>query len=164
MRTRIVHTKIWNDDWFYALSSDAQRLFLYCLTNQYIGLTGVYELSDRIICFDLKLSTENLEQLKNELTKKVIFIDGWVIVLKANSYNSYTGEKNQKAITRELLSLPQHIRRYCIDTLSTTPNTLINHKSKIINHKSEITDTSDTVSKVDTSPFRVQLRAKGLNV
>lgn len=144
MKTRIIHTKIWQDDWFYDLSANAQRLFMYCLTNQHIGLSGIYELSDRVICFDLKLQLDELQQLKTELIKKVLFIEGWVCITNASKHCSYTGEKNEIAVKKELEAIPFSVKKYIIDTLSTTKNsvfealdTSINQKSELINQKSE---------------------------
>jgi hypothetical protein len=164
MKTRIVHTKIWQDDWFYNLSANAQRLFLYCITNQHIGLAGIYELSDRIIRFDLKLAPDELSDLKTELGKKVMFFDGWIYVVNSSRYCNYSGEKNELATKRELLKVPESIRRYIIDTVSSTIDTSINHKSKTINHKSEIINQeSETINK-GMELLRQTLTSKGVKV
>lgn len=156
MKTRIIHTKIWQDDWFYNLSSHAQRLFLYCITNQQIGLSGAYELPERVILFDLKLTTAEFESLKLELKEKALFSNGWVIVPNANKYNPYSGAKNFIAYTKEIEQLPVDISKLLTglsttdsvsetkNTVSQIENTTINHKSVIINHKSD-----DTVSGIE---------------
>ena len=38
MKTRIVHTKIWQDDYFVNLSFQEKVLFLYLISNEYIML------------------------------------------------------------------------------------------------------------------------------
>lgn len=159
MKTRIIHTKIWQDDWFYNLSSGAQRLFLYCITNEHIGLSGAYESSERVICFDLKLTAEEFNTLKAEIASKVIFTNGWVVIPTAYKYNPYSGAKNFVAYTKEFEQLPVEIKELLTglspaDTLSSTKNTLSeiknstsnhNHKSVIINHKSAARVSSDEI-------------------
>jgi hypothetical protein len=134
MKTRIVYTKIWKDDWFLGLSDDAQRLFIFLLTNEDIGLSGVFEISDREITYRTRLDGKQLEKAKSDLVPKVLFHNGYCAIVNNNKYYAYKGEKNEKACASELSRIPT-------DTLSILYpypiDTPINHKSEIINHKSE---------------------------
>lgn len=146
MKTRIIHTKIWEDEWFTALSKEAKLLFLYLISNQRINLCGAYEITDRVIIFESGLKKSELQKAKNELVEKVIFYEEWIYVKNATRHGGYKGEKNETANTRELSNLPENIRKCFIegkcDRVSVgylyPIDTPINHKSEIINHKSEI--------------------------
>lgn len=134
MKTRIIHTKIWDDEFFQSLSQETQLVFLYILTCQDINICGAFELADRKILYYTNISPEQLETAKSELLPKVIFKNGWVIVKNVDKYNRYVGEKNDTARKRELELVPEEIR-YCIDTsINTSIHTTLYHNH---NQKSE---------------------------
>jgi len=108
MKQRKVWTKIWKDEWFCNLSQSARILFLYLITNESIGFTGCYELSDRQITFDTKLT--GLEKLKKELSPKVKFFDGWVYIVNSQGYNGFAGPSFEIAISKEKTSIPENIK------------------------------------------------------
>jgi len=115
MKQRKIYTKIWKDDWFCSLSQNSKLLFLYLLTNESIGFSGCYELSDRQIVFDTNI--KDLEKIKKELFPKIIFFNGWVYVVNAQGYNNFVGDSFEKAIKKEIDLIPENIK-----------NTLINVK------------------------------------
>jgi hypothetical protein len=84
---------------------------MYLFTNQYIGISGMYELSDRIIMFDTGLTLKELEACKEELAPKVSFIKGFVYVRNAEKYDPIRGEKNTllKAKQDELSLIPDEV-------------------------------------------------------
>ncbi len=147
MKTRIIWTKIWEDDWFQSLSDDGQKLFLFLLTNRSINLCGCYQISDWLIKTQTRI--KNLEKAKKELYPKVKFFKDWVFIKNAEFYGGYKGEKNEIAKNKELQEIPDHVKTALfggknkesesIDTLSIGYqrgiNTSINHKSEIINNK-----------------------------
>ncbi len=144
MKTRIIHTKIYfEDDWFYNLSVIQKFLFIYLITNSHIGLTGIYELPDRVILSETRLELEDLIEGKKifEENKKILFYKGWIKIVNAEKYAQYLGEKNETARNKELNDIPLEVKdlfsRYPIYTVSGTPDTTINHKSETINQKSE---------------------------
>ncbi len=141
MKTRIIHTDIhFQDDWFNTLSIGYRYLYIYLFTNTYIGQTGAYKISERIILLETGATKEQWHEARAEFEKsgKVKFIGEYIIVLNARKNSDYSGPKNVNAYRKELLSLPREIQ----DTLSIpyayTSDTTINHKSKIINHKSGV--------------------------
>lgn len=145
MKTRIVWTKIWEDDFFVSRSRIGKLLFLYLITNQRINLSGFYEISDRVIMFDLGLSKIELEKAKREVFPKVVFYKGWVYVVNAKELGGYKGKKNKIAIEKELYQIPSHIKKAIksmlsdrvskkSDRVSGVSNTPINNKLKIINN------------------------------
>jgi hypothetical protein len=114
MTKRQIHTKIWTDDGFAVLSKNAKILFLYCLTNSRIGLSGMFECSDRVICFESGLTQKELLEAKEELQKSVLFFEGWVFVKKGKEYNPINGETNplQVALQKEVENVPKDVLQY----------------------------------------------------
>jgi len=141
MKTRIVHTKIYDDDWFNTLSIVYKMLFIYFFTNSRIGLTGIYQLSDRIIKFETGATPEQLQEAKTlfEKDRKIFFYKDWIYVVKSSIYGGYSGPKNAVAYDNEKEKLPKEIKKYFNNKVSIgyqySSDTSINHKSEIINHK-----------------------------
>lgn len=143
MKTRIIHTKIWKDQWFVSLSKDARFLFHYLLTNDKINISGIYELSDREIVFDTSIDTSVITSLKKELYPKAIFFEGWVRICNVDRYNKYRNSpSNEVAFNKEMSYISANIFKGLeipVDTsVNTSPHTPINNKSEIINKKPEI--------------------------
>jgi len=150
MKTRIVYTKFWHDDYILNLNLSEKMLFIYLLTNSSVGLSDIYELSDKIISFETGISNSNLKDIKEKFQKdgKFIFYRGHIKILNCEKYNTFSGEKNEKAKEREISLLNQDILNE-IDTLSipyiypihgeeTIADSPNNHKSETINKKPEI--------------------------
>lgn len=158
MRTRIIHTRMWEDPFFINLSRQSRLLFIYLISNQRINLSGCYELSDRTIIFDTGLTKSELETSKKDLEGKVEFYDGWVYVVNAQRLGGYKGEKNRVAMDRELEEVPQNVKDILFkanhdrvsknhDRVFEVSDTSINHKSEIKNQKSEKEKNKKLISK-----------------
>lgn len=104
MEKRIVFTKIWRDSWFSDLSRSSRLLFIYLITNPYIGFSGYFECPDRLICFETGLTQPELDQAKIDLQGKVAFHEGWVYVKNAEKLDPIKGENNplRKAYEKEI--------------------------------------------------------------
>lgn len=142
MKTRIIHTKIWQDEWFCGLSRASRFVFIYLLTCPQNNISGKFELPDRIIIFDTGVSRDELEQAKKDLAERVVFYLGWVRIIHTNKYNNYVNNpKLEVALKREIELIPEEINRV-LDEYDTSIHTSIytpnNHKSEIINNKSII--------------------------
>ena len=137
MKTRMVYTKFWHDNYVSELTAKEKLVFIYLITNEKINLCGIYELPDKYIRFDLGLTQPELEGIKEKFMKdgKFLFIDGWVSIVNFNGYNSFAGEKNERAKQKELEQIPQKVieYQYSIDRVSTNLDTLNNHNHNI-NH------------------------------
>lgn len=123
MKTRILWTKIWDDSWFDSLSKDSRILFLYLITNQDIGLSGCYSITDKKICFHTHLTVEELQKAKVELSPKIKFVDNWVYVVNSQGYNHFTGKSNEVAVSRELELIPNNVKQTLFKDKPYTPNT-----------------------------------------
>lgn len=138
MKTRILYTKIWEDDFVSTLPLIQKALFIYFITNQRIGQTGIYEVTDRIILFETGATPDQLQQAKDKFMQagKILFIDGWVQVANSGKYNSYTGDSNKKAYEKEIESIPSLVTESFknltlggegVGTLSGVPDSPSNH-------------------------------------
>ena len=142
MKTRIVHTRFWQDSFVATLNHKEKLVFIYLLTNDRVSLTGIYELPDKYILIDLDLSKEELEVIKQKLSGKIDFVSGWIVIVKHDLYNSYSHGKAGIARNKELTEIPLKIRQY-VSKKYTTTNTSIHtsmdtyHKPETINHKLE---------------------------
>ncbi len=143
MKTRIIHTRFWQDEFVSELSHKEKLLFMYLLTNDRVSLTGIYELPEKYIKADLELTNKEIEIAKEKFVNegKFYFYKSWIKILNHDRFNNYNGEKISLAKEKELVNIPTEIREYVwvsdtsIDTSIYTPN---NHKSKTIIHKSKI--------------------------
>lgn len=130
MKTRIVHTKIWDDNWFQDLSRATQFVFLYLITCESINICGAFEMPDRKIIYHTGVNSAELEKAKDELAGKVLFYDGWVLIENVDKYNSFNGPKNEVAREKEISYLPEKLQKYIrgIDTsIDTSIYTTHNH-------------------------------------
>lgn len=140
MKTRIIHTKFWKDNYISTLNHKEKLLFIYLITNDQVSICGIYELPDKYIRADLNLTKKELTDIKAKLQKdgKIAFWNGWVRVRNVDKYNRYSGEKNDIARDRELSLAPDKLVNFGwgIDTsINTSMDTLRNQKSEIRNQK-----------------------------
>lgn len=147
MKTRIVHTKIWEDDYFVSLDANGKLLFMYLITNSRVNMVWTYEISVRQMSFDTGLVPEKvtklLEKFKND--KKILFTMGWVHLCNAHKYETYSGELNERSKNKILAQIPLEVLSQCkaiLDTPIDTPiNTplipSINNKEEIINNNTK---------------------------
>jgi hypothetical protein len=145
MKTRVFHTKYWYDSYVYSLKSKEKLFYLYFFTNDRIGLICIYEIPDNMIIQQLAITQKELDKLKDKFQSdcKLIFYKNYVMIPNVIKYQSYTGEKNEIARHKEILSTPDNIHlyfeNYCNDTLSIqypySIDTASNKKSKISNKK-----------------------------
>jgi len=142
MKTRIIYTKFWYDNYISTLTHKEKLAFLYFITNEKVNICGIYELPDKYIKVDLDITQEELDRIKEKFMKdnKFMFIDGWIKIINFKLYNKFEGEKNESAKEKELSLIPKKVIEYTysMDRVSDFDDTLNNHKSIIINHKSLI--------------------------
>ena len=141
MKTRILHTKIWKDDFFSSLTPTEKLLFIYYITNERVNIIHCYEITDREVTFDTGIDRGIIEVFKGKVTGKIAFKDTYVFLLNANRYETYKGDRNDTAKEKLLKELPKSILDWYNNILDRGIDTplkgTINHKSEIINHKSE---------------------------
>ena len=165
MKTRIIQTRFWDDEFIAEASKDTRYLYVYLLTCQYINISGIFQLSERKIQFETGLTPKEYENAMQELQKneKAFFYSGWVYMVNARKNNNYENSpKNITACEKELERVPVEVKQHfdrCLDSsIDTTIDTSIDssndstmhsrHKLKIINNKSKIKNQKEADSKI----------------
>lgn len=139
MKTRIVYSKMWNDDKFPGTDLVTKVLFLYLLSCDSIGLSPYHHITDRQIMFDTGLDFKGLETAKKQLTelKWCFFMDNWIYHNHDCAYLDYSGrDRVTDSKAKEMAAVPQKVHDY-FNPLKTRYKGCLNHKSEIINHKPE---------------------------
>lgn len=148
MKTRIIQTRFWDDEFVSSTDIYTQHLYIYLLTSQYINISGMFQLPTKKILLESNLTENQFNTAKNNLetANKVKFKDGWICVLNACKNNKYTNSPdNQKAYDREVSQVPDKIRAYfdssvesSVESSGGVVSTLpINKNSELINKKRE---------------------------
>jgi len=150
MKTRIIQTRFWDDNFIYESDIYTQHLYIYLLTSQYINISGIFQLPDGKIKSEAKLTDKQFKNAKQKLveSKKVLFKDGWVYVKNAEKNNNYrSSPKNETAYEKELSLVPREILDFffSLDTsidssIDTSMDSSMHttHKSKIINNNNKL--------------------------
>jgi hypothetical protein len=143
MKTRIIQTRFWDDEFVFNASKDAKLLYIYLLTSQYINICGIFQLDERKIAFEIAMTPKEFEKAKEELVRenKVCFYKGWVKVINAEKNNGYKNSPlNEVAYQRELSLIPQGVLDYFNSSIDTSIDSSMhtNHKSEIRNNKYKI--------------------------
>lgn len=143
MKTRIVHTRFWKDEYVSNLTAKEKLLFIYLLTNECVNMCGTYELPDKYICVDLGLTLPELEKAKEKFQadKRFYFDRGWIKIFRHEKYNSYGKGMQEKALAKEKDTLPDFMSDTSINTsmdtsIYTRPNTEIRNNNTEITKKS----------------------------
>jgi hypothetical protein len=99
MNTRVIHTKIWKDEFYAELSVSEKLLFIYLITNERISVAHCYQISNREIRFDTGLTDDQIEKAKSKFqeAQKIFFMNNWVVLKNASKYQKYEGTKNEEA-------------------------------------------------------------------
>ena len=157
MKARLVHTKIWQDDWFSGLCRASSIIYLYLLPCPENNLSGVFELPDKFIRIFTNTTEAELEQAKKDFEGKVSFYKGWVKLHNTERYQNFSGAKNEIAKEKELKLVPPEV----LDTLSigyrSSIDTLSNNSS---NNSSNNLLTKRNVSNKETSNEKPQQNKK----
>lgn len=155
MKTRIVHTKIWEDEWFNSIPRASRFLFIHLITCPQNNICGIFEISDRVLMFNTGLNQTELDQAKKDLAGRAVFHNGWIKLTKSDKYNNYVSNpKMEIALQKELNLIPDEIKKY-MDEYDTSMDTSIyttnNHKSEIINNKYKRKDiTNEVIEEIST--------------
>lgn len=112
MKARILHTKFWIDSYIRSLSREEQIVFLFLITNDRIGLSPIYEYPQWLIEQTLNLSGEKIVKIKKkfEKDKKFLFHEDWILIINADKYQTFKGEKNEIAMKKELANIPKKVK------------------------------------------------------
>lgn len=99
MKTRLLYTEIWQDDFFSALNPSEKLLYVYYLTNDSVNIIHLYRCLPSRVSADTGIDTPIViaAQQKFEQAGKIFFKNGYVYLKNAHRFESYVGEKNEVA-------------------------------------------------------------------
>lgn len=102
MKTRILHTKIWNDTWFRSLTTEEGLFFFYLLTNECCNVLEIYELPQSISTFQIGIDEKKQVEMKEKFKQagKIDFYKDYIHITNAYKYQFYKGAKNNSAKLR----------------------------------------------------------------
>ena len=115
MKARVINPRFWNDGYITELNPFEKLLFIFLITNEYVTMSGIYELPDKIICNVLSFERDAYLPIKNkfEADRKFSFFNGWLYIVNNARYNSYTPAPNiVTAFKKELAAIPKSIKDY----------------------------------------------------
>lgn len=166
MKTRIIQTRYWDDQFVNEAHYLTRYLYIYILTSQYINISGIFQLTINKILFETGLDKKQFSIAEKELrdAKKIIFIDGWVFVLNARKNNKYENSPmNSSCYENEVEKVPSGVmdsfKLYQNSSMDTTMDSSI--KQEIINNKQEINNkynNRELVTEVDFEEIAVKYK------
>lgn len=155
MKTKIFHTRIWDDTYFTELGITEKLLFIYYVFNEKNNQLFCYECPEKSTASDTGINTGIIRGIKRKFQKdgKIAFYKGWVYLVNANKYETYRGDKNDIAKDRlratmasDVLDwynnlLDRGIDRGTLDTLQNTEIRDIDKEiDRVVKGKKEILD------------------------
>ena len=125
-KTIMLKSRFWEDNYVSELESSEKLLFLYCLTNPRISLSGIYEVPLRNIALDTGIDRVVIPDIfkKFETDKKIAYLDGWICIINYPKHQNYQSPTILKGVENEFKLIPSNIVDKClllgypIDTLS----------------------------------------------
>lgn len=112
-KVRGINTDFWTDTWVVdTLNPLDCHLFMYLLTNPATNLIGVYELSLRIMSFQVGIEKDELLRMLKRLEPKVRYIDGWVVLRNGIKHQNYKNSNINTGIIREAETVPKHLLQH----------------------------------------------------
>lgn len=114
MEARIIHTKIWTDDYFVSLSSKCKLLYIWLLSNEYIDSLGMIEVNKSVIskATDIREDEVNAILQKFIEDEKIDTFKSYIYVKNAYKYQSYIGVKNANPKLRTIYEMSDDVILY----------------------------------------------------
>lgn len=115
MKTRILHTSVYKEDFMEQAPKDVRWFYHFLLSNDKIGLTGIYKIRLSEVLEDTALTEDEIKEAKAYLqeNKKAFFYNNWVYVTNTEKFNKYsTGGKTALGYAREYYAVPADVIEY----------------------------------------------------
>lgn len=111
MKTRIIHTKFWTDDYVRKLDSNTKLLYSWMLLNEYVDVLGIFEVSNDVISSQTNLSEKEIEKGKILLHNdgKIDCYKSYIYLKNAYKYQTYSGVKNASPKLRTIFEMSDDV-------------------------------------------------------
>lgn len=112
------NTRFWQDTYIADLDPSEKLLFVYCITCPALSLTGIYEIALKYIAIETGIDKEMVSKMLKRFSDdgKILYRNGWLCVVNYPKYQSFKGEKLEKAISNEINAIPKDILEFFIDS------------------------------------------------
>ena len=146
MKTRIVHTKMWKDDYFGSLKPTEKLLFIYYLTCERVNILHCFEVPEREITFDTGLDLKAIEAIKQKFQAdhRIFFYKKYVYLCNASRYEKYTGESNEKAQKDIIQAMPPDVAEWFLQVSTDLCTPVVEETDTPVTPLSEGSDTPQT--------------------
>lgn len=129
---RQVHTHMWKDSWFLELEPKQKLFFIYLFTNERASISGMYELSKKVMAFESGLTLKEIDAAFAVFAEqeRAFYEDGVVWVINLRKYHETASPKIQKAIEDDLKKIKdtvlknEYMKRYGMDRVSSDEDTV----------------------------------------
>lgn len=123
---RQVHVHIWKDGWFLDLEPMYKLFFIYLFTNERASISGIYELSRRVMAFESGLTFSEIDGALQafDTEGKAYYDDGVVWVPNLRKYHESKSPKVVTFIEEDVGRLKNcklksiYVDKYHMDTVS----------------------------------------------
>lgn len=114
MKTRIIHTKFWNDNYVKNLDTKTKLFYLYLLTNEFVNILSLYELPRDICSLQTSLSEEEIEIILKKLKtdNKIDYYRDYIYLENSEKYQYYKGIKNIYSKMRLIFEMGSDVTQY----------------------------------------------------
>lgn len=119
-KKRYIADSFWSDSWIEDLDPLEKYLFLYLLTNQYVSVSGIYELKEKRMAFETGIDRDMVIKILGRFQDagKIFYEDGMVFIVNfIKNQNIKNAEDNLwKWVVREIHELhPQKLQKLLSD-------------------------------------------------
>lgn len=109
-KKRYIRDEMWNDDWFFDLSTEQKLVWIFLLTNERCNVAGVYKLNRQwaagVVGVEKNVFDATLDAFSD--AKKILLVDQWVIVINFVKHQADNPSVKQ-GISRILKEVPQEV-------------------------------------------------------
>lgn len=106
---RQIYCRIWDDEWFHELTSDAKVVWLYLLTNLRASVAGIYRINAQTIAYETNVPESVVNDIleafcidgKIEMERNVIWVK------KMRKYQATTSWKLQTRVNADVQDIPE---------------------------------------------------------
>lgn len=162
MKTRILHTQFWEDEYIVSLETEGKIIFNFLVTNKRVSVAGIYEMPDVEIALYTGCNVPTVQKYMAKFIadKKITKFKNWIRLINFDSYNSYNGNDLQVAKENIRSIAPVELFQDSGETsVETSPDSPIyinnninnNNKSNNINRGVETSVQTSVDTSVETS-------------
>lgn len=141
MKTRILHTKFYQDSYILNLPAKERWLFIYLITNERVEKTGAYELPLPIAQLETGLTEgEILKGIeKFQTSNKIYYVDNYIVIKNILRYQNYSkgSAKQVESFEKEFENLPTSVKAVISNDVKPVTNQLPTSYQLVINNKEE---------------------------